>query len=353
MTTAPDSVYSLPVPTDVSTTFDYAIISVEDAHHCINTKFVDTNVFVTINPAPAKPIISAGWAPDTLTLCNPSSNINFNVRNANAALYYQWYSAQSGVDIRDVSHPNTVISFTNIGWDTIWCKAINGSNQCKDSDRYVVQIFDDANAIHTRKIILKQPGNLLVYPDNTMDAADTIINGSISTVYYGYQWGFDSIFHHPFDSLGSPQIIPGQVYQVFVPASKFLTPNGADLDTSLFAFWIQLKRDSCKSRVYYNGPYANKYISLPESLEQDVTVRLYPNPTQGDFNIDVAGNLYGNINIRLSDLMGQPVFKTQIVKKQAESIHPIHLPALPEGVYMLQLSGEDQQQYVIKLIIHP
>src|SRR5262249_15965226 len=160
-----------------------------------------------------------------------------------SGITYQWYASDTSLaDIGDYSNSNTVISFSDVtSEDTVIIKveATTGPQlgSCPDSALQMVIISPDSNSIVGREIFMKQPGNLLVYPDNTM------------TPGIGYQWGFDSVFVRNGDTitLGPPHNIFNQVYQVFVPDTKFL--NAAkELDTLNYCFWVLLRRGDCRSK---------------------------------------------------------------------------------------------------------
>lgn len=321
----------------IPVTYNISIIYNDISKSCKS----DTVLTVNVNPSPPKPLFtSLPTANDTVTLCAGSENINFNVivPNSSNGISYQWSAMpSSGSDIRNTTNPNTVISFNGAGTYKINVVAFNSSalGGCPDSASQIVIVNASNDSIDERKIIMKQPGSLLVYPDNSM-ARDS-----------GYQWGYDLKIND--STLGPPQNILNQVYQVFIPESKYL--NGNQLDTITYAFWIFLKNGECSSKVYYNGPYAPKKLAADNISDNTAGVAVYPNPSQGNFNFSVFGNIYGNIETTVYNTLGEIIYRTVFEKKTSETTQTIEQLYLPDGMYLLELNSSDHRRLTARIII--
>jgi hypothetical protein len=193
--------------------------------------------------------------------------------------------------------------------------------------------------IEEGRIFMKQPGNLLVYSDNSLDSGD------------GYQWGYDSLMRtNPVKAYSSPKTLPGQVYQVFVPQSRFLNSTNG-LDTVTRAFWVSLRKGDCYSRVYYNGPYAaGRFIPGPP---EDNTVRLkvIPNPNGGDFRISLEGNIYGNVHAHIFNAVGQIVYNVGFTKSVPIISQPFNTGQMPDGLYYIEISSSDLKKVQTRFVI--
>lgn len=329
-----DSIDNAKILVEYGITLIYSV----GANFCIS----DTTIGVTINPSPPLPLFTSLLPnTDTVTLCHGSENINFNINdNSNAkGLTYYWASEPPGaVDIRNSVNPNTVISFNGPA-ETVVIKAYAFNSEalggCPDSTSQVVLITSNSDSINERRIFMKQPGNLLVYPDNSL-AIDS-----------GYQWGYDIRLND--STLGAPDSIPNQVYQVFTPESKFI--NAGQLDTVNYAFWVLLKDGLCRSKVYYNGPYAPKKLASENQAGTEPTVHAYPNPSSGDFTISIRGNIYGILQMRMYNMMGERVYENSLEKRTGETSLMISEPQWPAGIYLLELSGSDQKTLTSRMII--
>ncbi|MBK9731646.1 MAG: T9SS type A sorting domain-containing protein [Chitinophagaceae bacterium] len=297
---------------------------------------------VKVNPSPPLPSFTS-LSPDAVpvTVCGGSGNINFNIdhpQGANGVTYLWTANPPDAVEIGNANNPNTVISFNNTtGQVEIKVIAFNNDSLggCPDSVIQVVNVTTNPDSIAERKIILKQPGNVLVYPDNSM------------SIDSGYQWGYDLKMNDTI--LGPPQNIPGQVYQVFVPESKYL--SGSQLDTSTYCFWVLLKRSDCQSKVYYNGPYAPPGKLIDEGTDAAIKLKTYPNPTTGSFNLLLTGNMYGSIETKIYNTLGEVIFITSFIKNNYESNETIKDLNLPNGVYYLELESSDHQKKATRMVV--
>ena len=69
-----------------------------------------------------------------------------------------------------------------------------------------------------------------------------------------------------------------------------------------------------------------------------VTVKLYPNPSTGIFNI-AAESLYNQSAVTIYNLLGQPVLTGNLQAGKTE----FNLTGAPAGVYLYRISGPDGQ----------
>jgi hypothetical protein len=303
---------------------------------------VDTMMFnITVNPSPTRPFFKSlsRYADfDTLSLCAGSNNINFNINQPEAGVTYAWSANSSSIVVRDRNDANTVASFNNTGTYVMKVVATNNAYSCQDTVTQVVKISATAG-IDERKIILKQPGNLLIYPDNSLNQAD------------GYQWGYDSLVRILPDSAFSiPKPLAGQVYQYLVPDKRFINTNNL-LDTSKYSYWVLLKQGDCYSRVYYNGPYATGRIRPADADLIAIEANIYPNPNNGIFSIRLKGNIYGRMRATIYNSLGQPVFSSQFEKTTPVFDEQFNTQHLAAGIYNLVVRGSDLKKAETRFII--
>lgn len=292
---------------------------------------------IIVNPSPPKPDYT--WLNlHENSLCKGSENINFNITAQDQAISYLWASDSPSVKIRNKEDANPVISFPEAGNFDIKAFAINSINGgCTDSVVQTVKI-KDTTGIDERRIILKQPGNLLFYPDNSMNPLN------------GYQWGYDSLLiESPARLYSPPKKIDGQVYQFFIPASRFLAGNV--LDTTRYSYWVLVQEGSCYSRIYYNGPYARLKTGSTPPESNAVQLKVFPNPNNGIFGVALTGNIYGSVNAKIYNTFGQVVFTYNFVKNIPEISESFILPDLPQGLYYMVLNSSDLKKVVERFII--
>jgi hypothetical protein len=292
---------------------------------------------ITVNPSPPRPDYT--WLNlHGNNLCKGSENINFNITAPVRSISYLWNTNSPGVTIRNKDDANTVISFPESGNFEIKAFAINSAyGGCRDSVVQTVKIKDTIG-IAERRIILKQPGNLLFYPDNSMNPLN------------GYQWGYDSLLSEsPARVYGPPKTFEGQVYQFFIPGSRFIAGNV--LDTIRYSYWVLIQNGSCYSRIYYNGPYTRLKTGDTPPETNAVELKVFPNPNNGIFEIALTGNIYGSVNAKIYNTFGQ-VFYTDNFEKDTPEINEIfNLPHLPRGMYYLVLNSSDLKKVVTRFII--
>ncbi|HRI21004.1 MAG TPA: hypothetical protein PLA68_08615, partial [Panacibacter sp.] len=296
---------------------------------------------ITVNPSAAKPYFTS-LVPynDTLKLCNGSNNISFNVNTPINGTDYKWASSKPDtniVHIKNAKTPNTVISFLDTGTYVIRAKATNTAHGgCLEAVPQIV-IVSNTEGIAERNIFKKQPGNLLIYPDNSLNPLN------------GYQWGYDSVISLTDTIFGPPISIPGQVYQFFTPGKKFL--NGDALNETDYLYWVSLRKgDSCYSKVYYNGPYAGDNIQVAQySGPPKLTV--IPNPNNGVFEIVLSGNIYGSIKAKIYNSVGQLIYTKSFSKLTQSVTEKFVIGNLAGGLYYIELYGSDLNKAASRFLI--
>jgi len=292
---------------------------------------------ITVNPSPPRPDYT--WLNlHGNNLCKGSENINFNITSVDHTISYLWTASSANVTILNKEDANTSISFPKAGNFEIAAFAINNANGgCRDSVSHTVRIKDTIG-IDVRRIILKQPGNLLFYPDNSMNPIN------------GYQWGYDALLSaSPARVYGPPKSIDGQVYQFFTPGNRFIAGNV--LDTIGYSYWVLIQDGSCYSRIYYNGPYAKLKIGETPTEINSVELNAYPNPNNGIFEISLTGNIYGSINAKIYNTFGQVVYAQNFVKNIPQINENFSLIDLPQGMYYLVINSSDLKKVVTRFII--
>jgi uncharacterized protein YggE len=295
---------------------------------------------IKVNPSAAKPYFTS-LAPysDNLGLCSGSYNISFNVDAPVTGTNYQWSSDITDsniVHIKSTNYPNTVISFLQPGNYSIKVKATNSAHGgCSDTS--IVQIANVTNTDGIRAQKIFEKGHLLIYPDNSLDPL------------IGYQWGYDSIISLAGKSFGPPVPIQDQVYQFFIPGTKFLNGQG-DLDTTKYLYWVALRKGDCYSKVYYNGPYiGNNLVVVPPSASPRLQV--IPNPNNGTFEIILSGNIYGNVQARIFNVTGQVVYMKRFSKFTPYADEKFTAGNLASGIYFIELYSSDLKKVVSRFII--
>jgi len=152
-----------------------------------------------------------------------------------------------------------------------------------------------------------------------------------------YVWGYDDCLTlQPFrdeTSLGS---------QIYFPAN---------FDTINKAYWVRTQKDNCFTKSYYNVGCANTFLAEPLLIknEENGSFSLFPNPSDGIFNILPSSNVNGIHNLYLTDIAGRKIMSKTLNLIGALPLQ-LDINKEPNGLYFLMISNEKNERTHIKLI---
>jgi hypothetical protein len=99
-------------------------------------------------------------------------------------------------------------------------------------------------------------------------------------------------------------------------------------------------------RGIFSGVFDDRILAV-DDLTNKKGVSIYPNPSNGKFNINI--NQYsGKVNIQVADLNGREVYASK--NESFNSEKALDLQMLESGIYVVRISGEDlnYSQKIIK-----
>lgn len=67
---------------------------------------------------------------------------------------------------------------------------------------------------------------------------------------------------------------------------------------------------------------------------------IYPNPSDGNINLITESREQAKVTVRVLDLLGKPLMRTQFHHQGDLEVHPLDLVHAPSGVYLLTLAIE-------------
>lgn len=294
---------------------------------------------LTVKEQPPKPSISSALLDSISPLCSGSANISFMLDSVDPSLSFSWSSSSNPALLINDSLYMAVITAPNSGSAyqgsirVVYTNSIN----CTSEAVFYIDVKEDL-APDTAPVILKQPGNLLVYLDNTADQ---------------YLWGYDLA------GTRIPDTLEGQVYQSFVPEGKFLMDdpnttviNDMILNTIDYYYWVQVKTGDCVTRAYYNGPFAKKFSgAVSPPIAEEISLSIMPNLNHGDFDMEVSGNMYGALQFHVVNSMGQVLVIQSGYKAAGIQKFKMNLPEISAGLYYLMVTGSQNQQLSAKFIV--
>lgn len=116
-------------------------------------------------------------------------------------------------------------------------------------------------------------------------------------------------------------------------------------DTSFFivvlnpgTYWVEATdANGCSNR---DEVQVVSCMSSGEGLEA-LDIRVFPNPSEGRFQLEMRVSAPGNYLLQVLDLHGRPVYRSDLRADAGLQRRSIELGALPKGVYLLQVSDGD------------
>jgi hypothetical protein len=118
--------------------------------------------------------------------------------------------------------------------------------------------------------------------------------------------------------------------------SSFKNKNRLDDDNS-----DTNKRNPSNRYEMNSSNYTEKEVLLADQKRSEQTnynIKIYPNPTNGQFNIKINRNDKGTAILELSDILGQPILKV-VGKKNSFSFD---VSKYPKGIYLLKTTIGDK-----------
>ena len=79
------------------------------------------------------------------------------------------------------------------------------------------------------------------------------------------------------------------------------------------------------------------------------TITVYPNPSPGNFQVQVFATVEKKLNLEVMDVFGRTIYKEGIQISSGDNLFPINVGAA-KGIYIIRFS-DDQSMMSMKLII--
>src|SRR4030042_6020150 len=80
--------------------------------------------------------------------------------------------------------------------------------------------------------------------------------------------------------------------------------------------------------------------AVDENIEKATALNVYPNPSSGVFTVEFTNALPGSYMAEIITVTGKVVFKEDLYMNQANKKVKFSLSGLPEGLYLIKVSGE-------------
>lgn len=196
----------------------------------------------------------------------------------------------------------------------------------------------DGNSVVVGESVYTEPG---VYTDNfvSVGGCDSIVE---TTIVEGvgvfsnniFDDGFGTLMTDNFDAVGY-QWLTCDPYAVIPGEVNFFYTIPGDGKYAIIAYSESGCADT--SDCYLVGEIDDTGF---EDLLNSDAVSIYPNPSNGEFNISIEGYV-GAVNVEILNNLGQVIYTNQF----NQSIQEINLNTVSPGIYLIRLSAEGENIY--------
>ena len=119
--------------------------------------------------------------------------------------------------------------------------------------------------------------------------------------------------------------------------------------SSYYIFRSSVQDNSTMIYVNVIDPYifmANSNIEM-----KSILYTIYPNPSNGDFNLNVSGLDYGLVKVSISNIIGKQVFETEVEASNGSLSKELHVNYLSNGIYFVKINS-GKKEHIKKIVIN-
>ena len=113
------------------------------------------------------------------------------------------------------------------------------------------------------------------------------------------------------------------------------TINGCESATRLN---VKAKKNNCLNKSLENSIDENSNSDLTQSNPIDMVI--YPNPTEGIFNVEIKNALFSELSIFITDIQGKIVYSNFDKNSAIDYSKQINLTNLAKGIYFIKVITE-------------
>jgi hypothetical protein len=263
---------------------------------------------LVVNPSAPAPVISISPASP---LCFNTQYQNFGAATpAPDSVIYTWSATNATVFAASPGHQNSLITFNvGIGSSVVTLTASIPGVACYSQ---ATAVYDVTGSVTNSPQTIFYVNGHFICNDNTVDS---------------YQWGYDNKV-----TLDST-ILTGQIDQ------DYYDPGA---DVTHFSYWVITHKNGCMEKSYYNAPVGLTDINA----EEQVSMKLYPNPATNMVTIELSGASHESCQIQLSDMSGRQLMIAPIVGTRGI----LNIGDLAPGCYIVDCFDGPIKSATVKLI---
>lgn len=119
---------------------------------------------------------------------------------------------------------------------------------------------------------------------------------------------------------------------------------------SSYYIFRSIEQDN-STMIYVNviDPYifmANSNIEM-----KSILYTIFPNPSNGDFNLNMSGLDYGLVKVSISNIIGKQVFETEVEASNGSLSKELHVNYLSNGIYFVKINS-GKKEHIKKIVIN-
>ena len=268
---------------------------------CVNPQTVNVTVEPQGPPPPAITTHSPSW------MCKNTMFQNYGTSTApDTNVTYEWTADNAIVWAQGNNHQYSVISFPSTGLATIYLSSAIAGHSCSTRDSFTVYVDPTNNEVVSVEYF---GGNFMA------------TNGMAT-----YQWGYDDAA-----TLDST-ILAGET------ASSY---GNSSPDFANKYYWVITEHLTCMQKTYYSVPTG--VVNVNTGIKE---VNVYPNPSSGNFTLNVVSTYTEPAVITVTDMVGKTVLTQQCTTNDKVSMH-VNSAA---GVYLVSINTA-HGKYVTRITI--
>ena len=134
---------------------------------------------------------------------------------------------------------------------------------------------------------------------------------------------------------------------ILSPNSTFIDYNAPLTEETLYYYVSAINQSNCAGQIPYissnfTRDLGRKTVGLDEIVSSEYSYRVWPNPNNGEFNLELSGRSGIPLLVRLFDNRGQIHFEKSLEELSETIVYSIKLSDISNGVYYLQIVDSTQ-----------
>ncbi|MBI9038994.1 MAG: C10 family peptidase [Bacteroidales bacterium] len=236
---------------------------------------------------------------------------------------------------------------------------VNGIGDCNPDEGYLVKMFAAGEIIYPT--YAKSSGKTTKVPSNLIFKGGNPAEAVYSLYIQGLEIGDEVAAYDGEKMVGATRINSQNAFENELPVFSILTSGqgfeeGNPINFKVWSentilpadFTMEAIYDSYVSNDYPegDGKYSIVNITKGKIANSEETISVYPNPSEGIFNISFKG-IKSDIQIRVLDLRGKEYYNFEFT---GSDLTQLDLSELVAGVYFISFNGKDFNE-VKKIVI--